>query len=165
MRTLLSLATALMLCNGTAIAQTSPSPDQQPLERPNFYNPHHGGPFAEALQNLSPEGRQQVESAMKDGREQAKAHYANRKAARDKIRAAMHAEPFNADALRAAFKEESALATKQMQDRHERMVGALSKLSSADRQAFVKALDNMESKRGLLRKRWNDKNTPAPLAP
>jgi uncharacterized membrane protein len=98
------------------------------------------------LEGMSLEGRQIIAVELIDGREKMKAGHDARKAARDKVRAAMIAEPYNANALRSAFEEERKLASDQQKNHHEHMTNVIGKLSAADRKIFAQSIRNMEQR-------------------
>jgi uncharacterized membrane protein len=108
------------------------------------------------LEGMSPEGQKIMAMEMIDGHEKQKAGQATRKAARDKVRAAMTAVPYNANTLRGAFEEERKLASDQQKNHHEHMITVMSKLSDADRKIFAQSIGNMEQRMMMMRTRRKD---------
>jgi uncharacterized membrane protein len=136
----------------SAFAQIPPPPQDQPHEREG-----HRGQRAEMMAKLSPEGRKIIIADMQTGKAKLEASMASRKAARDKIRAAMIAEPFNAATLSTAFAEERALAATHQKDRNDHMIGMLGKLSAADRKIFAESTGRMEMRMRIIKKNRDGK--------
>jgi hypothetical protein len=108
------------------------------------------------FEGMSAEGRKIMAVEMIDGHEKQKAGQAMRKAARDKVRAAMTAAPYNANILRSAFEEERRLASDQQKNHHEHMVAVMGKLSDADRKIFAQSMGNMEQRMIMMKTRRKD---------
>lgn len=156
---LLLAAASLTLIASPLVAQPMPGGDMPPPGAPDGPPGGPGGKqgMRAVLDKLSPEGRRIVEQSFKDGMADREADQQTRKAARDKVRAAMTTEPFNASALRTAFEEERAIAQAHMKAHHERVVTQMAKLSAADRKVMAEALGSMESRFDKMRERWKER--------
>jgi uncharacterized membrane protein len=147
---ILSLVAACVLST-SAFAQMPPPQDSMPEMK--MHREHR----REMMAKLSPEGRKILMEDMQSGKNKLEASMSTRKAARDKIRAAMVAEPFNAAALSTAFAEERALAATHQKDHHDHMVSMMGKLSAADRKIFAESMGNMEMRLRMIKKNRDGK--------
>ena len=125
-----------------------------------------GGPggmrSADRFDGMSVEGKKLLANDMIDGREKSKGFREARQAAREKVRAAMLAEPFNANALRDAFEAERKLASDQMKQHHEQMAATIAKLSPADRKIFAQGMGRMEDRMKRGGERWKERRGDGP---
>jgi uncharacterized membrane protein len=136
---LIALSFSLLLATPALAQMPPPMQDTRP-EHGKMMMPHGG----KMLDGMSTEGRKLVAVAMIDRREKMKSHADARKAARDKVRAAMMADSFSAASLRAAFEDERKVAAEQQKDNHEHMIGLMGKLSNADRKIFAASTGELE---------------------
>ncbi len=152
---ILTLAGACLLAT-PVMAQIVAPPDAPPPAGPDMRQRHKD----DLLTKLSPEGRKIMEAEMSAGRQRMQASHEARKAVRDKVRAAMTAEPFSASTLSAAFAGERKLAQEQMANHHAHMVGVIGRLSSADRKIFADSMGQMEQRMKMFRQHGKDRQGP-----
>jgi uncharacterized membrane protein len=150
MRKTLFALVGTCLISTVAMAQTPP-PE---MGREGGHRQHRGERMHHdtMMNKLSAEGRKILEADMQDGKNKMEANMTSRKAARDKIRAAMIAEPYNAATLSAAFADERALAGAQQKQHHDHMTSVMGKLSAADRKIFAESMGNMEMRMRIIKK-------------
>ncbi len=136
------------------MAQTPPPSPSHEMGREGGHRQNRGGRMHHdmMMSKLSAEGRKILEADMQDGKNKMESNMSSRKAARDKIRAAMLAEPYNAAALSTAFAEERALAGAQQKQHHDHMTSIMGKLSAADRKIFAESTHNMEMRMRIIKK-------------
>jgi hypothetical protein len=126
-----------------------------------FAQPMMGG-TDRMMQGMSVEGRKIVAMHMIDQQEERKGHMEERKAAREKVRAAMTAEPYIAGNLRSAFEAERKVASEQQKDRQEQMIIVMGKLSAADRKIFADASVRMEERMKNMQDRRGKRGSAMP---
>jgi Heavy-metal resistance len=141
MRKLILTITSACLLSTPVMAQMAAPTDAPPHQMMR----HERGKM---FDGMSVEGRKLIAVEMIDGREKMKANHEQRKAMREKIRVAMIADPYNANALRAVFDDERKMASDQQKMHHDHMVAMMSKLSAADRKIFAASLGRMEQHMG-----------------
>jgi hypothetical protein len=91
----------------------------------------------DVVQQLSPEGQKIFAESMRAQRDGAASALANLLTIRRQIAEAMLDDSFKPDELRRLFARERAFAAAEQAKRHEITIGALSRLSKADRQLFA----------------------------
>ncbi len=153
LRTKMMMLSCALALTTPVLAQTPPPMQDGPHESGKMMK-HHGG--GKMLEGMSADGRKIVAVAMIDREEKRKNHSDARKAARDKVRAAMLSDTYSAAALRAAFEEERKLAGDQQRDNHEHMISVMNKLSAADRKIFAESTAQIEHRAIMVRQRMND---------
>lgn len=122
------------------------------------------GPYA----SMSAEGREAMRAAMRTGIDERRAERDKIKAARDRMLAVVEADRLDTPALKRAMDEERSIAAASHDRRQAAMLAALSKLSVADRKAFVagartsrermtERLETMRDRRGMRQERMGER--------
>ena len=163
------LAAALLLAAAPALAQTTPPPPAGAApppgatgvaprgyvrDRPGPMSPMmHGGMF----KSLSPAGKATMREAMKGDEAARRAEREAVKAARDRMLAILDAEKLDVAALKKAMADERAAANAGRERMQASMATAFTKLSLADRRAFVAEARQMRARMDERMKGWKQR--------
>ncbi len=132
---------ALQSLSMQATAQDMPPP---PHDMEWHHGGHHGA-MAQAVAKLSPAGQATYKKFMESMHLAMEQNRPLKDAAQAKIMIAMQAQPYNAESLRDAFKEERSVKDREMQAHQDAQVTALSELSTADRAIVINAISKMHA--------------------
>jgi len=153
----------LLMIASPVLAQT-PSPAADGVSSSGHGEGRMGGRM---FASLSEAGRATMREAMQGG--DRRAERAEIKAARDKMLTVLEAERLDAAALKRAMDEERTIAARSHEQRQTAMLNGFTKLSAADRKAFVTEARQMREKvqermqnrmggqRGERMKRWQER--------
>ncbi len=152
----MSLRTAALglLLAGAApvLAQTAPPPPPHGMMAGKA-DGHHG---KRMFSTLSEAGRQTMREAMRSGSDK-RAEREQVRAARDRMLAALDADKLDMAALRKAMDDERAASNASHESRKAAMLAAFSKLSTADRKAFVAEARSMRDRMADRVGKWRER--------
>lgn len=150
---LLSVSAAALAQQAAPAAGPEGAPPPMMQERDGMKKPDGGNQMImglrvrDLLTKLSPEGRQIMVSTLQGQREQMKANGDKLREVRERILTLIGADRFDAAALKRVFAEERQLTADAQMKRHDAMVAALTRLSSADRNVVAISIGEMRDRK------------------
>jgi uncharacterized membrane protein len=163
-------AVALLLAGAApAFAQASPMTAQGAMADKDQSSVHHnkhrgwggrdgvGHERGRAFASLSPEGRTIMRDAMRGGSDRKGDHEAVM-AARDRMLTVLNADRLDTAALKAAMADERNIVNASRERTEARMLAGFSKLSVADRKAFVTDARALRQRMQERVKAWRDRD-------
>ena len=163
----LPLAALALLIAAPALAQSVPPPAAagmaMPDDGPRGTMRHGGGPgmrhggggpMRAMFDALSPEGRRIMIDAMASAGDARRADHERVKAARDRMMGVLEADRLDTAALKRAMDDEQAASTAARDRMQAAMINGFSRLTSADRKAFVAYGRAMKNRMEARMQKW-----------